>query len=64
MKIFLSVLGVSAVSSIVLWNFGLAHKIWPAHPIFAATLIAAFCGIVAQLVLSEEHFGSKGSSIK
>jgi hypothetical protein len=61
MKIFLAVLGVSTVSSIVLWNFGLAHKIWPAHPIFTTTVIAALCAIVAQLLLSEDRLGYDGS---
>jgi hypothetical protein len=55
MKIFLTVLAVSTISSIVLWNFGLAHRIWPAHPVFTTTIIAMACGIVTQLLLSERH---------
>jgi hypothetical protein len=60
MRVFLTTLAVSTVSSIVLWNFGLAHRIWPAHPIFATALIAALCGIATQLILSENHSKSAG----
>jgi hypothetical protein len=54
MRIFLITLLVSTVSSIVLWNFGLAGKIWPAHPLFTTVVLAAACGTVVQLVLTYE----------
>ena len=40
MRTFLIVLLVSIVASIVLWNLGLAHLIWPGHP-YAATVLCA-----------------------
>ncbi|HUK47724.1 MAG TPA: hypothetical protein VLW06_09035 [Terriglobales bacterium] len=55
MRVFLAVLAVSIVSSIVLWNFRLAHHIWPAHPLFATTLIAMICAIATQQMLSEKR---------
>jgi hypothetical protein len=51
---FLITLLVSTVASIVFWQFGLAGKIWPAHPFVAALVLAALCGIVIQLVLTYE----------
>jgi hypothetical protein len=54
MRIFLITLLVSTVSGIVLWQFGLAGKIWPAHPFFTSVALAAACGIAAQLVLTYE----------
>ena len=59
MRIFLITLLVSTVASIVFWNFGLAGKIWPAHPLFAAVVLASICGIVVQLVLTYETASSK-----
>jgi len=59
MRIFLITLFVSTVASIVLWNFGLAAKIWPAHPILATAAIAAICGTVVQLVLTYETASDK-----
>jgi len=59
MRIFLITLLVSTVAGIVLWNFGLASRIWPAHPILATTVIAAVCGTVVQLVLAYETAGQK-----
>ena len=55
MRVFVAVLGVSMVSSIVLWNFGLAHRIWPTHPILATTVIAALCAMMTQLIVSEDR---------
>jgi hypothetical protein len=48
---FLIVLVASTVASIGLWNFGMAHKIWPAHPLLATIFVAAMCGIAVQLLL-------------
>ncbi len=59
MRIFLITLLASSVASIVLWNFGLATKIWPAHPILATTVVAAICGTVVQLVLTYETASGK-----
>lgn len=59
MRIFLITLLVSAVASIVLWNFGLAHKIWPSHPIVATAVIAVVCGIGVQLALTYESARDK-----
>ncbi|MGH9430816.1 MAG: hypothetical protein ACRD3T_04680 [Terriglobia bacterium] len=52
MRIFLVTLLVSAAATIGLWNFGFAHKIWPAHPLLATIIIAGMCGVTAQLLLS------------
>ena len=59
MRIFLITLLVSTVGGIVFWNFGLAGKIWPAHPFVTAVALAAICGIVVQLVLTYETAGPK-----
>lgn len=54
MRIFLITLVVSTVSSIILWQFGLASRIWPARPFLATILIAAGCGTAIQLLLSRD----------
>ena len=54
MRIFLVTLAVSTVSGVGLWQFGLAHRVWPSHPFDAAVAIAAGCGIAAQLVASQD----------
>ncbi len=54
MRIFLITLAASTGISIVLWNFGLAAKIWPEHPFFATLAIAMACGIAIQLLLSRD----------
>ena len=59
MRISLITLLVSTVTTIVLWQFGLANKIWPAHPFVAAVALAAICGIAVQLVLTYETTGHK-----
>jgi hypothetical protein len=51
MRIFLITLAVSIITSIGLWNFGIAHRIWPAHPLLCTTLLAMACGILAQTLL-------------
>ena len=55
MRTFLATLAVSTVSPILLWNFGLAQRISPSHPILTTTLIGAGAGILVQLLLSEER---------
>jgi hypothetical protein len=52
MRIFLITLVASTVISVALWQFGLARKIRPAHPLLAITVIAAACGIAVETVLS------------
>jgi len=59
MRIFLITLLVSTVGGIVFWNFGLANKIWPAHPFVTAVALAALCGIAVQLVLTYEIASTK-----
>jgi predicted transcriptional regulator YdeE len=54
MRIFLITLVVSTIAGIVLWQFGFAHRIWPAHPFLATVVMAAGCGIVVQLALSQD----------
>ena len=53
MRIFLTTLALSIGGTIVLWSFGLARLIWPAHPALATTLIIGGAAIVVQLVLSD-----------
>jgi len=50
---FLIVLAVSIAASIVLWNFGVAAKIWPAHPLLCATLLAMAVAIAVQTSLGK-----------
>jgi uncharacterized membrane protein len=64
MRVFLAVLGVSTISSVMLWNFGLAHRIWPTHPFFATAVIAALCAIVTQLSLKEDRIRSDRATRK
>ena len=59
MRVFLIVLGVSIVGSIVLYNFGIAHRIWPAHSVLATTLIAGGCAALMQSVLSRDSAAQK-----
>jgi hypothetical protein len=56
MRAFLTTLAVSTVSAIVLWNFGLARMIWPAHALLATILVAALCGAAVQLIMSEDNW--------
>jgi hypothetical protein len=54
MRIFLITFVVSTVSSLALWQLGLASKISPAHPFFTTVIVAAGCGIAVQLILSRD----------
>jgi hypothetical protein len=59
MRIFLIVLVASTGAAILLWNFGIASLIWPAHP-FLATLGVATAGAAAlQLVLTYSTFAKR-----
>ena len=57
MRTFLIDLVVSIAGTIVLWGFGLANKIWPAHPLLATTVIVAACAIAAHSVSSHDASG-------
>jgi len=54
MRTFLVTLAVSTVAGVALWQFGLAHRIWPSHPFLATVVVAASCGFAAQLVASHD----------
>ena len=54
MRIFLIVLVASLIASIGLWNFGLAQRIWPAHPLLATTFVAGLGAAVLQMVLRRD----------
>jgi hypothetical protein len=50
---FLIVLAVSIVASIELWNFGVAAKIWPSHPLLCTTVLAMALAIAVQMSLGK-----------
>jgi hypothetical protein len=53
-RIFLYDLVVSIAGTLVLWQFGLASKIWPAHPMLATSGIIGICAIAVHQILSHE----------
>ena len=53
MRTALTTFLVSTAASLALWQFGLAFKIWPAHPFLATLGIATAGGIAVQSVLSQ-----------
>ena len=59
MRVFLIVLGVSIVGSVMLYNFGIAQRIWPTHPVLATTLIAGGCAALMQSILSRDSAAQK-----
>jgi hypothetical protein len=59
MRVFLIVLGISIVGSVVLWNFGIAQRIWPAHPALATTIVVGGCAALMQLILSRDSAARK-----
>jgi hypothetical protein len=59
MRVFLIVLGVSIVGSVVLYNFGIAQRIWPAHPVLATTIIVGGCAAIMQSILSRDAAARK-----
>jgi hypothetical protein len=59
MRVFLIVLAVSVVGSIVLYNFGIAQRIWPEHPALATTIVAGGCAAVMQSILSRDAAARK-----
>jgi hypothetical protein len=61
-RVFLITLAVSIFETIFLWSFGLAQKIWPAHPLLAITVIAGVSGIVIQALLSQDAHSGKSKS--
>jgi len=58
MRTFLMTLLISTVATIVLWNLGLAHRIWPAHPFAATVIFAALCATLVQMVLTYYPYAS------
>jgi len=62
MRVFLIVLGISLVGSVVLYNFGIAQRIWPAHPALATTLIVGGCAAVMQSLLSRDAAARRAKS--
>ncbi len=59
MRVFLIVLGISFVGSVVLYNFGIAQRMWPAHPALATTIIVGGWAAVMQLILSRDSAARK-----
>ena len=59
MRVFLIVLGVSIVGSVVLWNFGIAQRIWLAHQVLATTIIVGGCAAVMQSILYRDATARK-----
>ena len=59
MRTFLVTLAVSMAAGTALWQFRLAHKVWPSHPVLATVVIAAGCGFAAQLVASHDPVTSR-----
>jgi hypothetical protein len=54
LRVFVITLLVSIFQTIVLWPTGLAHKIWPAHPLLLITIIAGVSAIIVQTLLSND----------
>ena len=54
MRIFLFDILISIAGTLVLWQFGLASKIWPAHPMLATTVIIACIAIAVHRILSRD----------
>jgi hypothetical protein len=59
LRTFLITLVASVVLSVMPWNFRIAHRIWPAHPLLATTLIAAICASAVQTVLRRDEAAQK-----
>jgi uncharacterized membrane protein YdfJ with MMPL/SSD domain len=51
-RTFLITLTASTVASVILWQLGLAAKIWPAHPLLTTVILAALGAAVVQLFLT------------
>ena len=45
----LKISAVATIAAMLAWWFGVAHKIWPAHPQLAAFLLALAICIVLQV---------------
>lgn len=54
MRAFLLTLVATTVLSIILWQFGVAQHIWPAHPLLAITIIAGVGGSAFQMLLNRD----------
>lgn len=58
MRTFLMTLLISTIATAVLWNLGLAHKIWPAHPFAATCIFAALAATLVQMLLTYNPYAS------
>ena len=54
MRTFLITLIASTVGSVILWELGLAAKIWPAHPLLATVVIATVGACAVQHFLTRD----------
>jgi hypothetical protein len=54
MRIFLITLGVCIITSVGLWNLGLAHRIWPTHPLLCTTLLSMASGMIVDALLRQD----------
>jgi hypothetical protein len=59
MRVFLITLVTSTIASVGFWQFGLAGRVWPAHPLVATILLATACGVAVQIILSGEAGAQK-----
>jgi hypothetical protein len=55
MRVFLITLVASVVLSVMFWTFHLAHKLWPAHPLLATTVLTTGCAIALQTILRRDE---------
>jgi uncharacterized membrane protein YdfJ with MMPL/SSD domain len=51
-RTFLITFAASTGASVILWQLGLAAKIWPAHPLLTTVILAAVGAAVVQLFLT------------
>ena len=55
LKIFVLTLVASIIVTIGFWNFGLARRISPHHPMLVTAVFAAICAMVVQALVSHEE---------
>ena len=59
MRVFLITLAMSMGLTLAFWSFGLAHRIWPTHPLLLTSLVAAVCAIAVQTFLGRDDAAQK-----
>ena len=59
MRVFLITIVVSTVLSVALWNFRLAHRISPEHPLLVTTVVAMVLAIAVQTLLTRDEKADK-----